>query len=153
MTQELANAQQLLPKTDALMLDDLIPTKENAIVSLQTGRDFDELSVASQRPSIMTEAQALGSAQRKKAGTSSLSKFQRSPSAPKNTTDGKQSMQTSQLAKPSPRRLEQQLTSSAQVDIAQHIKLVAHIIRTMQTTMPVIMQTYYENQAQLTNEH
>ena len=34
MAQEMANAQQLQPKADALMLDDLVPTKENAIVSL-----------------------------------------------------------------------------------------------------------------------
>lgn len=93
MTQELASTRE--PKVDALMLDDLIPTRDNPIVSLQTGRDFDELSVASHRPSMMTEAQAFGSTQRKKAGTSSLSKFQRSPSAPKQGAESKQNMQTS----------------------------------------------------------
>lgn len=50
MSQEL---EKNASKAQALMLDDLIPTRENAVISLQTGRDYDEMSMASQTQSIM----------------------------------------------------------------------------------------------------
>lgn len=90
---------------------------------------------------------------KRKFGSSSLAKLQRSPSVPKKGVDSRASLQASQLVKPSPRKVEQTLVApSYNIDIAQYVKLFAHVIRTIQTTMPVIMQTYWENNAQLTNE-
>lgn len=110
-------------KAQALMLDDLIPTRENAIVSLQTGPDFDEMSVASQNHSMMmTERQGLAaSAQRRRSQGGSQSKFQRSPSASKHGQADKQNMQASQLAKPSPRRPDKDLAPVASIAVQADI--------------------------------
>lgn len=56
MADELKSFHQNPPRVSGLALDDLIPTKEDAIVSLQTGRDFDGLSIASQIHSNLTES-------------------------------------------------------------------------------------------------